>query len=546
MTAWVGRPDLPADVLFAPWLDALYGDANVRRVAQALRDADVAVSAIWTEDWRGAENGAGGYQLLENWRVDRELYPDFEGTADTLHGLGFKFLTYNNTFIENRADVHTEAVENDYEIHTAAGDEYSFDGNTFMPETLLDLWNPAAVAWTKDVYREGLDLGADGWMADFGEWLPTDSVLADGSDPMIRHNRYTVEWARLNHDLQVERGGDLVFFMRSAYLHSQPLVQIVWPGDQQTDWTLGDGFPSVIPPGIGLGMAGFPYYAHDIGGYMSELTVPTTKELWWRWCELGALTPVMRTHHGRAADRNWNWESDAETTAHLARYSKLHMQLVPYLAARAEDAQATGVPIVRAIGLQYPDDTWPWVWTGTDEYLLGDRILVAPVIQEGATTRAVMLPTAELWYPLQGGPPIQGDQTVDAALGEIPAFVPEGSILVLYPRTVDTVIEAPGDASLVTAASIGDDRDVVVFAGTASRSSLGVHALRGASYTWGGRDATAAPPTTATFDGQPVTVTATPLGAIVTVDGPGTLAFEGGGTLTLAGAIGSTTVTLRL
>ncbi len=142
MTAWVGRPDVPPAFAFAPWLDAIYGETNVRRVADTLRAADIPVSAIWTEDWRGGneESGAaGGYVLEEDWRVDRDQYPTFEQLSEHLHQSGFKFLTYANTFLDVEADVHAEAVQLGHAIHRNDGSAYHFTGVKFRDSTMLDL-----------------------------------------------------------------------------------------------------------------------------------------------------------------------------------------------------------------------------------------------------------------------------------------------------------------------------------------------------------------------------------------------------------------------
>jgi alpha-glucosidase len=532
MTAWVGRPEVPPAFTFAPWLDALYGSANVRRVADALRAADVPVSAIWTEDWRGGndENGAaGGYVLEEDWRVDRDLYPDFEQLARDLHRGGFKFLTYANTFVDSQADVYAEAVALDHVIHTAAGQPYLFTGVKFRDSTLLDLSSPAAIAWAKDVYDDAIAIGADGWMADFAEWLPTDAVLDSGEDALVAHNRYAVAWAKLNHELlrdaEAQDGVERVFFARAAHLGSQPYMQVLWAGDQQTDWSAGDGMPSVIPMGIGLGLTGFPYYGHDIAGYMSQTTVPVSRELWFRWVTFGALSPVMRTHHGRSARANWNWESDAASTAHLARWARVHMQLVPYQRAMAEDAHATGAPLFRPFVLDWP--AWEPGWTLDDQYLLGDRIAVAPVLVEGAIERTVRLPPGT-WYGLLDGRPLVSDGTSALAVGagveDIAALVPDCSVLPMYPPEVDTVVDAGGN--VVTAADIGDDRELWLYPCAAAPGATARLTEAGGTLTYT-RTAVTFALDGATWNGAPVTFT--DLGAWATADvtGPGVLAIGG-------------------
>lgn len=551
LTAWVGRPEVPPDFAFAPWLDAIYGEANVRRVADALRAADVPVSAIWTEDWRGGNDetaGDGGYVLEEDWRVDRDLYPAFETLAADLHARGYKFLTYANTFVDSSADVFAEATAAGYTIRRATGTPYLFTGVKFRDASMLDLTNPAAFAWATGVYREAIALGSDGWMADFGEWLPTDAVLASNQDALSFHNQYPVEWARLNdqllHDAEAADGVERISFSRSAYLGAQRYTQVLWAGDQQTDWSDGDGLRSVIPMGIGLGLTGFPYFAHDVGGYMSQTTVPTTKALWFRWVTFGALTPVMRTHHGRSARQNWNWESDAESTAHLARWARFHMQLVPYQRAMAAEAAATGAPLFRSFVLDYP--TWEPGWTLMDEYLLGDRIAVAPVQVEGAGDRLVALPPGT-WHSLLTNQTVHSDgvQPFSAAAPatEIPAFVPDCTVLPLYPPEVDTVVaaSAPG---LVTAASIGDDREIWLYpcAGSPGPTST-LTEPGGLTYTRAaGPLATAA----ATWNGAPVGFSADDGWLAADVIGPGVLVLGGVEVLRVEGGAADRRLHLRV
>jgi len=550
MTAWVGRPAIPPTFAFAPWLDALYGSANVRRVAAALRAADIPVSAIWTEDWRGgADNGgpAGGYVLEEDWRVDRTLYPDFEQLAADLHRDGFKFLTYSNTFLDIEADVRAEAIALGHTIKTADGAPYTFTGVKFRDSTMLDLSSPAAVAWAKAVYGEAITIGSDGWMADFAEWLPTDARLASGEDALVAHNRYPVEWLKLNHELlrdaQARDGVERIFFARAAHLGAQPYMQVLWAGDQQTDFTPGDGLASVIPMGIGLGVTGFPYFGHDIAGYMSQGTEPVSRELWFRWVTFGALSPVMRTHHGRSARANWSWERDAASTAHLRRWAKIHMQLVPYQRAMAAEAAATGAPLFRPFALDWP--TWAPGWSLTDEYLLGDRIAVAPVQVEGAVERDVWLP-AGTWYGLLDARPVVSDGTAPVRIGATPediaAVVPDCTLLAVYPADVDTVVDAVG--ATVTAAEAGDDREVWLYPCTST--FLGTSAMAEAGGLLYTRAAGAFDPAAATWNGAPVTFTTEARWAVADVVGPGELAVAGVSLLRVEGGAADRRIRLRI
>ncbi len=511
LTQATGRPAVPPIFAFTPWLDAIYGSANVRRVALKAREKHIPVGAIWSEDWRGGVRTSDDYTLDEDWNSDDKLYPDMSKLSADLHSWGFKFLTYNNTFLTQGADIYDEAIKSGYSIQKPDGTPYIYDTAKFVPGSMLDLSNPQAVAWAKGVYQKGIDQGADGWMADFCEWLPTDILPFSKEDPWLIHNRYAVDCQKLNRELMDKQTDkvDRLFFVRSAWLYSQPLVSVIWAGDQQTDFQLGDGLPSVIPMGIGLGVTGFPYFGSDIGGYMSTLAEsPTTKELWFRWVTLGAFSPVMRTHHGKSSFANWNWESDDASTEHLRKYSNLHMKLLPYMYAAAQQASQTGMPLMRPLALNWPD--FMPGWSMTDEYTLGDSIVVAPVVTKGATSRTVALPKGD-WYPLQGGAKVTSDGvtplTVSAALGDIPAFVPAGTMLVLLPDNVDTPMDVTAGTGWLDLAHASTTREVWLWPGVAALQSF-VDALPGAAMTlewnadiWDGSVAGA------TFAGQPLVVT---------------------------------------
>ena len=539
LTAWLGRPRLPPDFTFAPWLDAVGGSAKVRAVAKKLRDEGVASSVIWTEDWRGGVGSGVDYTLEEDWRLDTKLYPDFTQLAKDLHGLGFKFLTYHNTFLSSTADVYPEAIAKGYWFHkrdeTGTKVPYRYLGPTGDLFSLLDLTNPDGVTWAKSIYAEGFGLGADGWMADFAEWAPTDCELHDGSDPMLAHNPYPVWYQQLNRDIfdaaTAKDGVERLFFVRSGWLGSQPLVDVMWAGDQQTDFTEGDGLPSVIPMAIGLGVTGFPYFAHDIAGYMSAFTEPSDKELFFRWTSFGALSPVMRTHHGKSAGANWRWDSDAETLAHFAFWARLHIRLFPYFRGLADQNRATGAPLMRALALHFPAEAR--AWTSKDSYLLGDRLLVAPIVTKGATARQVWLPEGA-WWPLLGGAKrVAGaggvEVTVVAKMTEIPAFVPAGTVLVLLPDGVDTLTRIPGQ-TVPNQVDAGDTRELWLYRGGASAWTDGAMTT-----TWNA-GALSATPTTGTWTPK----TGTPAGVVATegafqLVGQGTLSFAGDAALVLVG-----------
>lgn len=461
----LGRPLRPPPMAFAPWNDAIFGPAQVRALATLLRDNDVPSSAIWTEDFRGGTDEASGYRLVEDWDLDRTLYPDAEALAAELKAQGFSWQAYFNTFLVEGNPVDDAALAGNHFVKDAAGNPYRFSGVTFKPTGLADLSREETREWVKGYLRQALDVGFTGWMADYGEWLPHDAVLASGEDPLEAHNRYAHEWAKLNQEVLEERKADGVqrlFFARAGWLKSQTVTPVTWAGDQRTSFQKDDGLPTVIPMGINLGLAGVSTFGHDIARYQSATNPPSTKELFFRWTSLGALTPVMRTHHGIDARKNWRLDSDAETLAHYKRWAKRHIQLYPYLDAHAAEAEAAGIPIIRAQALMFPEDAA--AWTISDEYLLGGALLVAPVVDEGATSRVVHLPPGE-WVSWDGAESFSGpgEVMVAAPLTEAPVFVRKGAVLPLLPERVDTLL--PAEPPTVDLDDVKNERRLRLYTG---------------------------------------------------------------------------------
>ncbi len=440
----LGRPLRPPPLAFAPWNDAIFGPAEVRRVASVLRDNHIPSSAIWTEDFRGGTDESTGYRLVEEWDTDRTLYPQPEALAAELADAGFSWQAYFNTFVVDETRIMAEARAGQHLVGSPDGGAYLYSGVTFKPTGMADLSRAETREWVKGYLRQALDVGFTGWMADYGEWLPHDAVLADGADPLQAHNRYAREWSKLNLEVLAERAGDgkqRLFFARAGWLGSNAVTPVVWAGDQRTSFQKDDGFFTVLPLGINLGLAGVSTYAHDIAGYQSATNPVSTKELFFRWTSLGALTPVMRTHHGIDARRTWKLDSDAETLAHYKRWAQFHIQLFPFFDAASAEAEATGVPIVRALAMHAPDEDR--AWTISDEYLLGGAILVAPVVDEGATSRSVYLPAGE-WVSWDGAVTATGptDVVVSAPMGELPLFLRKGTCIPRLPTRVETLIPA--------------------------------------------------------------------------------------------------------
>jgi len=383
----------------------------------------VQVSAIWAQDWVGRRTTSFGRRLMWNWQVNETLYPDLKEEIKKLNGRGIKFLGYINPYLAEGGELFDEARSLGYFVLNAEGEPYLIDFGEFRGG-IVDLTNPEACSWYKGIIKSNMiGLGMSGWMADFGEYLPADAVLKNGESAEIAHNEWPVLWAKLNYEAVEETGnlGRIVYFMRSGFTGSQRYSTLIWAGDQNADWSLDDGLPSVIPAALSLAISGYGLHHSDIGGYTSIYGIKRTRELFMRWAEMAAFTPVMRTHEGNRPAENWQFDSDNETLEHLARMTGMHRALKPYLKGLVEENAEKGIPVMRPLFLHYEDD--PGSYREQYEYLLGADVLVAPVCEEGARDWPVYLPPDE-WVNLFTGEVLHGGASVvvEAPLGFPPVF----------------------------------------------------------------------------------------------------------------------------
>ena len=402
------------------WLGEQGGPAEVRAAVARARAADVPLGAVWSQDWLGRrEFGMGNTGVRYRWSVDPTLYPDLPGLIAELGAAGVRFLGYFNPFLVPEQDLYEPAVRQGFIARNAQGQPYTFVISV-LTGGVVDLSNPAAVDWFKGYATEATRLGIAGWMQDFGEWLPVDAQIHSG-DAARFHNEYPTAWQRAAREaLEAARpGGDWILLARSGWLGTAQASQVVWAGDQECTWSEHDGLPTVIPAMTSLGLAGIAWVTHDVAGFSGG---PSTKELFQRWTELAAFTPIFRTHEGLRRAENWSWDRDAETTAHFARFARVHRALAPTFIALGEAHRTTGMPIVRSMALAFPND--PRMLPVIDQYMIGEELLVAPVVTEAATSRAVVLPAGrwfDVWDPSRAldGP---ATVTVPAPIGRPPVF----------------------------------------------------------------------------------------------------------------------------
>ncbi len=430
------QPPLPAWATSGAIIGLKDGANSFARL-DAILDAGTAVSGLWCEDWCGIRQTSFGRRLFWDWQWQPARYPELPAKMAELKARGIKFLGYVNPYLAVDGPLFPEAAANGYFARRLDSDEpYLVDFGEF-DAGVVDFTHPDAAAWFAEeiIGKRMLDFGLDGWMADFGEYLPVDLRL-HGGDPMEFHNRWPVLWAEVNHPTVASRGktGDVLWFMRAGFTGVQAYCPLLWAGDQSVDFSRHDGIGTVITAALSAGLVGNAYSHSDVGGYTSLHGNVRTEELLYRWYELGAFTPVMRTHEGNRPQDNLQIDSTPELLRGFARWSRVHEALSPWVRQLCEEASATGLPAQRALFLHWPDDRE--TFTIQDQYLYGADLMVAPVIEEGATARRVYLPgdAATVWrHVWTGADWASGWHDVPAAIGEPPVFYrPESAFAALF------------------------------------------------------------------------------------------------------------------
>ena len=422
LTGLLGRqPELPAWAMKGLWLGVQGGTARTTEMLDKCRAGGMDVSAVWIQDWEGKRVTSFGKRLQWDWRWNREMYPELDRVIAS--DPQTKWMGYINPYLVKGGVLFAEAEKNGYFVKRADGTDYLFDFGEYDCG-VVDLTSDKAYEWYKNVIKTNLiGLGFKGWMADFGESLPADAVCADGETGMTAHNKWPMLWAKCNREAVEESGlsGDCVFFMRAGAAGSQRYSTLTWAGDQCVDWSEDDGLPSVITAALSLGMSGFGLHTCDAGGYTTLFHLKRDRELMLRWLEFVCFTPVMRTHEGNRPDSNIQIYSDDEMIKAAARLTRLHTELSAYMSACVKENAEKGIPVMRPLFMEAPECEKAYD-RGLYSYMLGDDVLVCPVVEQGAMQRSVWLPEGEWIHLWSGSAYCGGEYTVDAPIGEPPVF----------------------------------------------------------------------------------------------------------------------------
>ncbi|MDT3396733.1 glycoside hydrolase family 31 protein [Streptomyces sp. B1866] len=429
-TALTGAPAVPPAWALGPQ-HAVWGSGGEREVRQVLADyraRHLPLTALHLD--------IGHYRGHRVFSVDTARFPDLPGLAAELRGQGVRLVSIIDAAVQAEPGdpVYDSGVAADAFVRDTRGQQVRgvvWPGEAVYP----DFTDPRARAWWAGLYAERLEHGFAGvWhdmnepvsFAPFGDpTLPHSARHAlegRGGDHREAHNVYALGMARAAYEgLRALRPDERPFlFSRSGWAGLQRYGG-TWSGDVATGWP---GLRASLSLALGLGLCGIPYSGPDIGGFTGR----PSPELYLRWFQLAAYLPLFRTHSATTAGHREPWAFGAEVLRHAAAAMRERQRLLPYFVTLARLAWRTGAPYARPLWWRWPQDRA--LRDCEDAFLLGDALLVAPVLAEGARRRSVRLPRG-LWYDTATGRPHRGPGSVvlDAPLSRVPVLARAGAVL---------------------------------------------------------------------------------------------------------------------
>lgn len=388
-TALTGRPALPPAWTFGLWLTTSfttnYDEATVTEFIQGMADRDLPLhvfhfDCFWMREFHWCD-----------FQWDERVFPDPPAMLRRLHERGLKICVWINPYIAQRSILFEEARAKGYLIKKPNGEVWQTD--QWQPGMgIVDFTNPDACAWFQAKLRKLVEMGVDSFKTDFGERIPTDVVYHDGSDPVRMHNFYPYLYNKTVFEALPK--GDACLFARSATAGCQQFP-VHWGGDCDSKY---ESMAESLRGGLSLGLSGFGFWSHDIGGF--EGLPPA--DLYKRWLAFGLLSSHSRLHGSSSYRVPWNYDDEACDV--LRHFTRLKCSLMPYLYAQAVEAHERGIPTMRAMLLEFPDD--PACDHLDRQYMLGPSLLVAPVFS--ASNVVEFYVPAGRWTCFQTGEVFEG------------------------------------------------------------------------------------------------------------------------------------------
>jgi alpha-D-xyloside xylohydrolase len=415
-TALCGRPALPPAWSFGLWLTTSfttkYDEKTVNNFIDGMAERKIPLSVFHFDCfWMKA------FQWVD-FEWDTSQFPDPPAMLERLKKKGLKICVWINPYIAQKSRLFDEGMEKGFLVKKANGDVWQWD-NWQAGMALADFTNPEAAAWYQEKLKTLLDMGVDAFKTDFGERIPVDVMWHNGADGEKMHNYYSHLYNKTVFDLlEKEKGkGEAVVFARSATLGGQRFP-VHWGGDCSATY---ESMAETLRGGLSLSLSGFGFWSHDIGGFENTATA----DLFKRWTAFGLLSSHSRLHGNESYRVPWNFDDEACDV--LRFFTELKFTLMPYLYSFSVQAVREGLPLMRPLILEFPDD--PGCVYADRQYMLGSNILVAPVFSETGIV-SYYLPKGK-WTNIISGRIIEGGcwQTEEHGYFSLPLLARPNSVI---------------------------------------------------------------------------------------------------------------------
>ena len=405
-TDLVGKPGMPPLWSFGTWMSRItyFSEKEGYDVAANIRKNKYPCDVIhfdtgWFDvDWQC------DYKFSENrFQNPQQMLKD-------LRSQGFHVCLWQLPYFTPKNRYFSELIEKDM---------YVKNGNGELPyeDVVLDFSNPETVKWYQDKLAGLLNIGVSAIKVDFGEAAPLNGIYASGKSGWYEHNLYPVRYDMAVSEITKKLHNENIMWARAAWAGSQR-YPLHWGGDAATTNT---GLLGTLRAGLSFGLSGFSFWSHDMGGFVKS----TPEDLYCRWIPFGFLTSHTRAH---GAPPTEPWLYDSKRVQDVFRKSaEMKYRLMPYVYAQAKECTEKGLPMLRALFVEFSDD--PGAWKVDDEYLFGSQILVAPLLEFGMTGRTVYLPEGK-WIDYQTEKVYEGGwHQIEAGSLPIIMLVRDGSVL---------------------------------------------------------------------------------------------------------------------
>jgi alpha-D-xyloside xylohydrolase len=370
LTRLTGRPAVPPPWSLGLWLSTSfttdYNEKTVTEFVDGMKQRDIPLKVFHFDCFWMKE------RQWCNFEWDRDAFPDPEAMLKRLKARGLKICVWINSYISGLSPLFDEGAEHGYFVKRPDGSVFQRD--QWQPSmAIVDFTNPDAVKWYQAKLRKLLEMGVDSFKTDFGERIPDEGVVYhDGSDPKLMHNYYPYLYNKAVFDLleDFHGKGNALVFARSATAGCQKFP-VHWGGDCDATFS---SMAESLRAGLSFCLSGAAFWSHDIGGFNGTANPAVYK----RWTQFGLLSSHSRLHGSTSYRVPWIFDEQAVEV--MRHFAKLKNRLFPYLYAAALDANEHGIPMMRAMLLEFPKD--PACYTLDRQYMLGTSLLVAPVLRQ--------------------------------------------------------------------------------------------------------------------------------------------------------------------